>query len=363
MMLRFLSMLLACAATALSQSGPFLKEDTFRGQPAWALSNGLIRVTVMAQGGHLAEIRLISADSKVGLNPMLTPPEGEIPRSYMGHLLCFPSYGPASPDERAAGLTGHGEAGVVEWKKAKGEIAGEAVILRYTAELPKTQYRVERVIRIPAGMLMVKVEESVENLAPFDRPINWMEHATVGPPFAEPGKTVLDMSATRGQVTTGRRENPSLQPGSAVEWPRGSDYNGAPADLRVFQPRPNAATYYGMRLDPSRAEQFFTLYHPSYRVLLGYTFPSAGNPWIADYQGNTSARVARGIEFGSSPFDEGLRKSVERATLFDMPTYRWISAKQRLKAEFTIFLMEIPEGFAGVKDARIENGEVRVIPR
>ena len=28
-----------------------------------------------------------------------------------------------------------------------------------------------------------------------------------------------------------------------------------------------------------------------------------------------------------------------------------------------IFLMEIPEGFAGVKDARIENGEVRVIPR
>jgi len=304
MMPRFWLISLACATAALPQSAPSLKEETFRGQPAWALSNGLIRVTIMSQGGHLAEIRLISADPKVSLNPMLTPPEGETPRGYMGHLLCFPSYGPASPDERAAGLTGHGEAGQVEWKKTKGEAAAEGVTFWYGAELPKTQYRVERMIKIPGGKRTVQVEEWVENLAPYDRPINWMQHATVGAPFAEPGRTVLDMSATRGQVTTGRRENPSLKPGSPVEWPRGTDFNGAPADLRVFQARPNAATYYGVRMDPGRTEQFFTLYHPAYRVLLGYVFPSAGNPWIADYQGNTSARTARGIEFGSSPFDD-----------------------------------------------------------
>jgi len=31
-------------------------------------------------------------------------------------------------------------------------------------------------------------------------------------------------------------------------------------------------------MDPGRTEQFFTIYHPAYRVLLGYVFPSAGNP-------------------------------------------------------------------------------------
>jgi hypothetical protein len=72
MMTRFLLLSLACAAAALPQSTAFLKDDTFRGQPAWALSNGLIRVTFMAQGGHLAEMRLISADPKVSLNPLLS---------------------------------------------------------------------------------------------------------------------------------------------------------------------------------------------------------------------------------------------------------------------------------------------------
>jgi hypothetical protein len=66
--------------------------------------------------------------------------------------------------------------------------------------------------------------------------------------------------------------------------------------------------------------------------------------------------IARGLEFGSSPFAEGLRQSVERGSLFDRPAYRWIGAQQRLKTEFTIFLTEIPEGFGGVKELRTEHG-------
>jgi len=31
--------------------------------------------------------------------------------------------------------------------------------------------------------------------------------------------------------------------------------------------------------------------------------------------------------------------------------------------EFTVFLMEIPEGFKGVQDARLENGDAVVTPR
>jgi hypothetical protein len=236
------------------------------------------------------------------------------------------------------------------------------------ADLPKTQFRVERAVTLVRGQRSVRVREWVENLTNFDRPINWMQHATFGPPFIEPGQTVLDASATRGQVAGGAG---SLRAGSAVTWPRGVAAHGTPADLRVFQPMPHAGTYYALRMDPARTEQFFTLYHPEYRVLIGYVYPSEGNAWLADWQENQRATelpwngqvIARGLEFGSSPFAEGLRKSVERGSLFDTPAYRWIGGRQKLETEFTVFVMEIPEGYRGVKDARTERGRPVVTPR
>jgi catechol 2,3-dioxygenase-like lactoylglutathione lyase family enzyme len=361
-------------------------EETFHGRRAWVLSNGWIRVSVLAGGGHLGEIRLLSDDPKKSLNPMRVPhyptiepyqydparhdaiysdtPSRWLLSGYMGHLLCFPFYGPPSEEEARAGLGNHGEAAIVEWKKTKVEANAAGATLWYGADLPKTQFHVERTITMPRGMRQAHVETWVENLAPFDRPINWMEHATFGPPFVEPGKTVLDVSAKRGQVPAGRAGSGSLREGSAIEWPKGVGLEGHTVDLRVFQPQSPSGTYYALRLDPARSEQFFTLYHPEYRVLIGYTFPAEGYPWLADWQENrrnttppwSGEVVARGIEFGSSPVDEGLRKSVERGSLLDTPSYRWIGAHQRLKQEFTVFLSEIPDGFTGVTDVRLEHG-------
>jgi hypothetical protein len=149
-----------------------------------------------------------------------------------------------------------------------------------------------------------------------------------------------------------------------VAWPEGKGLANVPADLRVFQATPHAGTYYALRSDPSREEQFFTLYHPDYRLLIGYVFPSEGYPWIADWQENQSIKelpwngevIARGIEFGSSPFAEGLRASVERGSLLGTPAYRWIGGHQRLKTEFTVFLEEIPGDFHGVKSVHTEHG-------
>jgi hypothetical protein len=359
-----IALLAVCASAALAQSS--IRETTFKGRPGWVLTNGLMQVTMHASGGHFAEIRLISPDPKKNLNPMLTPPEDQPSGGgYMGHIGCFPSYGPASPAEAAAGLTGHGEARNADWRLIESEERPAGITAWFAAELPKTQYRMERAVHIPAGKRYMRVEERAENLALFDRPINWMQHATVGPPFAEQGKTTFDASATRGEIGTGRGERQSLKPSSPVEWPRGTSIDGAAVDLRVSQTRPNTGTYYPLRLDPARSEQFFTLFHPDYRLLLGYIFPAECYPWIADWQDQNprTGRTARGIEFGSSPFDEGLRKSVERAAMYGAPTYRWIAGREKLKTEFTVFVQEIPEGFSGVKDARIVDGDVVVTPR
>ncbi len=372
---------------------PAFRQEKLHGRDAFVLDNGYMRLSALPGGGHLAEIRLISDDPKLNVNPMRVPhyptidPHTYDPArhdalygdsshrwlssGYMGHLLCFPFYGPPSPDEARAGLGNHGEAPVVEWPKIAVEERDDEITLRYGAHLPKTQFRVERAITLKRGARWARVEEWVENLTPYDRPINWMQHATFGPPFVEPGKTFLDVSATRGLVGAGRPVTTSLMPGSEVKWPEGTSADGNRLDLRAFQAKPHAGTYYALLLDPSRSLQFFTLYHSDFRILIGYVFPAGGNPWLADWQENRSNQtrpwngqvVARGIEFGSSPFAEGLRKSVERGSLFGVPAYRWIGGRQRLKTEFLVFVTEIPAGFGGVRDVQTDNGAPVVLPR
>lgn len=394
----WLSLLIAtatAAATAAAQPvEPILKEENVYGRPAFVLENGLIRVAALKGGGHLAEVRLLSPDPKKNINPMRVPhyptidptryddarhdrlygttPHKWLHSGYMGHLLCFPFYGPPSSDDEAKALLGnHGEAPIVEWKKVKVERKAGALVLWYAAELPRTQYRVERAITLARGAKHLLVEEWVENLTNYDRPFQWMQHATFGPPFVEPGKTYLDTSATRGLTAGSRPGSGSLQGGTEFYWPRGIGSDGKPADLRPMQPKPNAGTYYAMQMDPNRQEQFFTLSHSDYQVLIGYLFPTAQNPWLADWQENRSNQtlpwsgqaVARGIEFGNSPFAEGLRKAVDRAQLFGIPSYQWIGARQRLKNQFTIFLEEIPLAYRGVVDARSTPAGIEILPR
>lgn len=349
----------------------------FAGREAWILENGVMRVAVLRGGGHIAEVRLISTDPRASVNPMRVPhyptiephryedakhnatygtdPHRWLSAGYMGHLLCFPSYGPPSSDaEIAAGLGNHGEAPVVEWKELGIERGRDQVTLRYGADLPKTQYRVERAVHLRRGERQVRVEEWVENLTNYDRPFQWMQHATFGPPFIEPGVTLLDASVTRA-MQAGQPE---------FRW------DADPA-RRVMTGTKGTGSYTAMRTDPGRAEQFFTLTHPRYRVLIGYLFPAAQNPWLADWQENQRAThrpwngqvIARGLEFGNSPFAEGLRKAVERASLFDTPSHGWIGARQRLRTEFTVFLEPVAEGFAGVSDVRRREGRIELVPR
>jgi hypothetical protein len=42
------------------------------------------------------------------------------------------------------------------------------------------------------------------------------------------------------------------------------------------------------------------------------------------------------MEFGVSPFPESRRQMIDRGSLFDVPTYRWIPAKRRVEVEYWI---------------------------
>jgi hypothetical protein len=319
-----------------------LNEEKVYGRDAWVMSNGLIRVALLKGGGHIAEVRQTTGDPKRDINPMRVPhyptidpqnynpakhaavygtdPHARLSSGYLGHLLCFPFYGPvSSPEESKRGLGNHGEAPVVEWRKIKSEITAEAAVIEYGADLVQTQYRVWRRVTLPAGKRHVNVEEWVENLTDLDRPMQWMQHATFGPPFVEPGRSRLRISA----------KDPALRD-------------------RLMPEEHATGSYTAIRLDPTRAQQFFVLSHPEFKVQIGYIFPTAQNPWVGDWMENQRNQtlpwsgqvIARGIEFGNSPFAEGLRKAIDRGTLDGAPAYGWIHARETLKNEFRIFLAE-----------------------
>lgn len=364
-------LIIAVLVTALAsaQTPTVREESNIYGRPGWVLENGKIRVGVLRGGGHIAEVRLASDNPRLSINPMFIPSprpgSGQAGNGYAGHLVCFPHYGPASPDERAQGLRGHGEAGSVEWQQTRPpQIHAKGITFFYGADLPKTQYKIERAVTLATGESAVRVEEWIENLAPYDRPYNRNQHATFGAPFVTPGRNILDMSGTRGVTDATRTAGGKWAEGQLFQWPNAPARDGVELSLRDFHAIPGGQVYTPVLTDRARPQSWFTLYNADYPLLVGYVFPSDDHPWIIDWQNQPGAdaatSTARGIEFGTSPFDEGLRKSVERAHLLGVPTYKFIGARQRLSTTFTIFLREIPPGFTGVRDVRLVNDAVTV---
>lgn len=359
------ALLLGLLSAAAGVQTPMLHPDEeFHGRPAWVVENGALRVTLVRAGGHIGEVRLLSDNPQLSLNPMYVPAG----TGYVGHLVCFPYYGPPSPDERQHGLGGHGEAGSVEWTQTRSpRVDGGLLTFFYGADLPKTQYRIERAVTVRHGEPAVHVEEWVENLTPYDRPYNWNQHATFGAPFVAPEANLLDVSGSAALSDPRRTGGGQWSPAVEFRWPDAPRHDGTMVSLRAFRARPGGQVYTPVQTASPHDLGWFTLYNLEHRLLIGYLFPAADHPWIVDWQNQPDAgkapRMARGIQFGTSPFDEGLRKSVERTRLFGTPTYRWIAARERLSTSFTIFLTPVPEGFAGVQDVRTAADRIVILER
>ena len=105
---------------------------TYRGRRALSIENAHLRLTMLVEGGHIAEV----FDKRTGINPLWTPPwesiepstfdlsrhgwyggavDGRLLAGIMGHNLCLDIFGGPSLEEAAAGLGAHGEASVVAY--------------------------------------------------------------------------------------------------------------------------------------------------------------------------------------------------------------------------------------------------------
>jgi hypothetical protein len=325
----------------------------YRGRRAAKVENPDLRVTVLEEGGHIAEI----LDKRSGVNPLWTPPWPSIePSTYvadrhaeygsgsdakllagiMGHNLCVDIFGAPSDEESAAGLTPHGDASIARYEL---DVAGQTMTMR--ALLPLAQLRVER--RIELRDRAVRIRETIENITACDRPIGWTEHVTLGPPFLAKGLTEFRTSATRSKVfERAFGTHDYLMPGAAFDWPFAPRVDGGAADLRRFTSAAASNAYTAHLMDPGRQHAFFVAFSPKARLAFGYVWSRHDFPWLGIWEENHSrshapwngATLTCGMEFGVSPMPEPRREMIDRGRLFDVPTYRWIPAKSRVDVEY-----------------------------
>jgi hypothetical protein len=335
-----------------------MRETIYRKRRACRIENDRLRVTVLVEGGHIAEI----LDQDTGVNPLWLPPwrsiepstydcarhpeyganaESKLLAGLMGHNLCLDFFGGPSDEEAAAGLTVHGEAAVAPF-----EISGSDCELTMSTVLPVAQLRFERRLRLDAGSDVLRFEETVENLSPADRPVGWTEHVTLGPPFLEAGNTQFSASATLSKVDEydgGTWD--LLETAAQFSWPHAPLRGGGTLDLRIA-PNAPASTFSTHLMDPGRERAFFAAFSPSQHALFGYAWNRRDFPWLAIWDEHHSRETppwngetfARGMEFGVSPMAESRRQMIDRGRLFDTPCFRWIPARGKVRVEYCAFL-------------------------
>jgi hypothetical protein len=347
----------------------------WRGRRAYAFENGVLRAVFLPGGGHLASLAFLDGPAKA-INPLWEvpwesiepdefrpvrdldryggPPEARLLASIMGHNLCLDYFGGPSAAEEDAGLTVHGEASVAAWEVEPGEHG-----LTATAELPYARLWLKRTISPAPGAAGAVVTTEVENEAGESREIGWQEHATFGPPFLEKGETVFDASATAGRTnpaTFARKQR--LGVGADFTWPRVPRAAGGDVDLRLFPADEASGDFTTQLMDSARPTAWVTAVNPRLGLLCGYLWHRADFPWLGMWDENLDRlqhpwdgrTLARGMEFGLSPFPQGKEAMRTLGSLFGTPTLATLRAGETRRATWRVFLAPVPAGCAGVAD-------------
>ena len=339
-----------------------MAEIEYRGRKAVQISNGLLTIVVVVDGGHIASVRHAAVD----MNPLWTPhwpsvdpsrfdpavhtgyggdAESKLLAGVFGHNLCLDLFGGPSEEEAAAGMTVHGESSVALYEV---EAASESSLVQ-EAEFAEAQLRFRRIIELDGDT--VRVCEQVTNLSAWDRPAAWTQHVSLGAPFVEPGATEFAVSATRSKVFEEDFAGPNgvQRIGAEFDWPHCPTRDGGVIDLRVYPAATASAGYTAHLMDTSRETAHFAAWHPGSQLAFAYVWRRADFPWLGRWEENRSRllppwngrEITCGMEFGVSPMPETRRRMVERGSLFGVPSYRWLSARQTARAEYMIVARKV----------------------
>ena len=315
------------------------------------LANDKLELTISTRGAKFS--KLVTRDGEP-LSPLAS----------IGHFLALDGFGAASEQEQALGMPFHGEANSQLFKVVATHDSGPIHLVTMQAAFPLAQETLTRTHELADGESVIYITSQLESGLTIDRPISWAEHATIGPPFLEKGKVVVDMPATNCRV---RPYKPGAIPGHLIydrdfKWPLAPTADGGQSDIRIVPTDHNWLDLASCQMDPSRRLAFVTALHLEKHVVYGYLFRRQEYPWLMSWMNFTGDnRAARGMEFSTQPFDISHRETVAMSPLFGTPTFRWLPAKAKIESRFLIFYTRVPEGFSQIDDVTLNAGKLTII--
>jgi hypothetical protein len=341
LLLLFVAGIAGAAAPPQEQAKPFL------------LANDKLELMISPNGARFD--RVILKDG-----PPLSP------LAKIGHFLALDGFGTPSDQELAAGMPFHGEANHQLFRILAATNSGSSHSVTMQATLPLAQETLTRTAEMIDGENLVYVTSVLESLITVDRPVSWAEHSTLGPPFLEKGKVVVDMPATRCRV---RPFKPGDIPGHLVygkdfRWPMAPVIGGGEANIREIPTDHNWLDLASCEMDTSRTFAFVTALQLEKHLLYGYVFRREEYPWLMSWMNFTDDdRAARGMEFSSQPFDISHHDTVAMNPLFGVQTFRWLPAKSKIENHFVIFYTRIPAAFTKIDDVTLKDGKLTILDR
>jgi hypothetical protein len=374
-----------------ARSEAFCTSTSWQGRDAWVLGNGLVELTVLRGGGHIADFHFTKQSGLPDLNPLWVPPwktidsglyrpqeharkygppvTGKMIAGITGHNLCLDYFGAPSEKEAEHGLSIHGEAPCLAWKKLGERITAAEATLKLGVRLPAAGLKFVRELGMRQGEPVAYFTETVINERKMDHFFHWVEHVTLGPPFLDREGARISVSAKRGQTFPHGYEGKALLLSSRdFQWPLAPGTNGSAVDISQPFSHPGLGFVVTLLLDPKREIEFFAALNLRSHLMIAYCFPRSEFPWMAVWEENKArdeapwkgTTQARGMEFGSTPFPVGRREAFAKGTLFGAPCFSVIPALGQKSLSYIAFLSAVPEDVTGIDDVRLSAYEILV---
>jgi hypothetical protein len=359
------------------------KPALWLGRRAFVLENDLIRLVTLTGGGHIAELRFRGQTGASTVSPLWVPgwntiepyryrekehsarygavATGKTLSGIAGHNICLDYFGGPSEAEARRGLSIHGEAPCLRWRKVSIRVNGDEVSLELGTRLPQARLQFRRRIRLARGESTAYFSETLVNEAGIDHLFHWTEHVTLGPPFLDRRYSRVFISGRRARTSSAGYEGKELlASGRNFIWPQGPGATGKAIDLRSPFTRRGLGFVATVLLNPQRLDQYVGALNTQERLLVGYSFSRHDFPWAAVWEENKARKdapwngqaQARGLEFGSTPFPVGRREAFANGPLFGAPHFSIIPARGRRTVRYVAFLAATPAGFRDVDDVR-----------
>lgn len=368
-------------------------KELWRGREAYRLSNGLVQLIALLGGGHIAEFRFTGAGGESTLNPLWTPPwqtmepyryreqvharsygstlEGKLLSGLVGHNLCLDYFGAPSPAEAAQGLSQHGEAPSLRWRRAGQAASGARVKIGLSVRLPAAGLRFQREIALRKGQPVAYFTETVQNERRADHFFHWTEHVTIGPPFLSKRSSMVFLPGARGiTFPSGYSDGKSLLANEKrFRWPKAPARQGGEVNLEKVLIRKGCGFVASVLVDPQREWGYVCALNVEHRLLLGYGFRRKDFPWIALWEENRAIRAApwkgrtetRGLEFGTTPIPSTRRDTFRRGSLYGTETFACIPARGHQTVKYLAFLAQAPAAVRRISDIQFSGNEIVVM--